>query len=412
MMRCVRNVVFCVLGVVFVSENLLAEPLIIDHNHRDVTELTEDEIHRAKDVLHIGYGHTSHGSQLTTGMNGLVGFANGGGQGMSYSNNIFAWNNGGTGGALDLHDEAMGGDCGYYPQWVNNTTSYLDDPANSNVNVIIWSWCGQMSDKWSGGSLSNEYLIPMSNLETSYPDVVFVYMTGHVDIWDDSDQKGGAQAIRDYCTANDKVLYDFSDIERYNPDGTYFEYVHDTCDYYATNGGSGYQGNWATEWQGAHTETVDWYDCGSLHSQPLNANQKAYAAWHLWTSIAYDLDRDGIGDEWEERYGSTDTFKSGTNDCDGDGVCDYHEFIADSNPTNESSFFQISDMNHTNSQTVSFACSSNRIYSLQCSTNLLDLQWDTVAGQTNVQGEGDGILSMTDTNEYPLNNYRVQVSLP
>jgi len=28
---------------------------------------------------------------------------------------------------------------------VNNTRAYLDAPANKDVNVIIWSWCGQVS---------------------------------------------------------------------------------------------------------------------------------------------------------------------------------------------------------------------------------------------------------------------------
>jgi len=31
---------------------------------------------------------------------------------------------------------------------------------------------------------------------------------------------------------------------------------------------------------------VDWYRCGSAHSQPLNANRKAYAAWWLWARLA------------------------------------------------------------------------------------------------------------------------------
>ncbi|TET83275.1 MAG: PKD domain-containing protein, partial [Desulfobacteraceae bacterium] len=45
-------------------------------------------------------------------------------------------------------------------------------------------------------------------------------------------------------------------------------------------------GNWAIEWQNSHTEDVDWYDCTSAHSQPLNANRKAYAAWWLWARLA------------------------------------------------------------------------------------------------------------------------------
>jgi hypothetical protein len=261
-----------------------ADPVIIDHNHTDITQISQYDIEQAKSMLHIAYGHTSHGSQLTDGMTGLVGFANGGGLGLSLPLNIFAWNNGGTGGALDLHDYAMGGDVGYYPDWVNNTRAYLDNPANADVNVIIWSWCGQVDDKYSAGTLDSEYLTPMAQLEVEYPDVMFVYMTGHVDIYDDADNKAANQVIRDFCNANDKILYDFADIERYDPDETYFEYVHDSCNYYDGPGGS-LLGNWATEWQASHTLGADWYNCGSAHSQPLNANRKAYAAWWLWAVL-------------------------------------------------------------------------------------------------------------------------------
>ena len=74
------------------------------------------------------------------------------------------------------------------------------------------------------------------------------------------------QQIRQYCEDNNKVLFDFADIESYDPDGTYFldQGANDNCDY------SG--GNWATEWQNSHVEGVDWYGCSSAHSQALNAN--------------------------------------------------------------------------------------------------------------------------------------------
>ena len=38
--------------------------------------------------------------------------------------------------------------------------------------------------------------------------------------------------------------------------------------------------------QNSHTEDIDWYTCSSAHSQPLNANRKAYAAWYLWACLA------------------------------------------------------------------------------------------------------------------------------
>jgi hypothetical protein len=270
----------------FAGPGLQADPLIIDHNHTDITLIPQSAIESAKNNLHIAYGHTSHGSQLTTGMNGLVAFANGGGLGLSLPEDIFAWNNGGNGGALDLHDYAMGGgDVEDYPQWVDNTRAYLDNPDNADVNVIVWSWCSDVDNKYSNGTLESEYLTPMAQLEAEYPDVKFVYMTGRVDIGDDANNKAANRMIRDFCAANDKILYDFADIEHYDPDGTYFEFVHDTCDYFDGPGGSRL-GNWATEWQDSHTEGVDWYTCSSAHSQPLNANRKAYAAWWLWAALA------------------------------------------------------------------------------------------------------------------------------
>lgn len=398
------------------NQGVAGQPLIIDHEDTDITQLTEAEINRAKQVLRIGYGHTSHGSQLTDGMDGLVNFANNGGLGMSYSNNIFEWNNGGTGGALDLEEGDGYGtgwldhDCGYWPNWYDETIEFLDDPSHSDVNVIIWSWCGQMDDKYSAGTLTNEYLAPMSMLETSYPDVVFVYMTGHTEIGDDADNKAACQAIRNYCIENNKVLYDFNHIEHYDPDGTYFEYVDDDCDYYA-GPGTGYQGNWATEWQNSHTQGVDWYNCGAAHSEPLNANQKAYAAWHLWCALAEDLDRDGLSDPWEEQYGTPETFGDGTNDCDGDGVTDYEEYVADTNPTNPASWFCITNLALSGSCSIAFHSSADRAYSLECADNLVTGRWMAVSGQTNQAGPG-GRMTLTDPSDPESRFYRVKVALP
>jgi hypothetical protein len=38
--------------------------------------------------------------------------------------------------------------------------------------------------------------------------------------------------------------------------------------------------------QASHTEGVNWYDCSSPHSEAVNTNMKAYAAWWLWARLA------------------------------------------------------------------------------------------------------------------------------
>jgi hypothetical protein len=272
--------------LVFCSSHLLLSQIIIDHTCTDIRQIPQTAIENAKNTLHIGYGHTSHGSQITDGMSGLIQFANNSGKGLNLPDDIFAFNNGGTNGALDLEEgDGYGNgwldhDCGYYPDWVNETREYLDAPSHSDVNVIMWSWCGQASHR-SEQEMIDTYLAPMTQLEAEYPEVTFVYMTGHAD---GSGLQGNLhqrnQQIRTYCRQNGKVLYDFYNIECYDPDGTYYgdQNVNDQCNY---NGG-----NWAIEWQNSHTQGVDWYQCGSAHSQPLNANQKAYAAWWLWARLA------------------------------------------------------------------------------------------------------------------------------
>ncbi|MBI9099915.1 MAG: hypothetical protein JEY91_15650, partial [Spirochaetaceae bacterium] len=44
---------------------------LIDHTSTDLTKIPDAAIRAAKANLHIAYNHTSHGSQLITGMNCL-----------------------------------------------------------------------------------------------------------------------------------------------------------------------------------------------------------------------------------------------------------------------------------------------------------------------------------------------------
>ena len=252
---------------------------VMDHSDATLEKLSTSEIENAKQKLHIAYGHTSHGSQLVSGMSGLVDF-----KGVLYT-----FNNGGTNGALDLRDTPFSGasDLGNPNRtaWADATRNYLNN--NGDINVIIWSWCGQVSSATEEDI--NTYLNLMTELEEDFPDVIFVYMTGHLD---GSGEEGNLnqrnEQIRNYCSANNKYLYDFADIESYDPDGeTNYMLLNanDACEY-DSDGNDSRDANWAVEWRDAHTQDVDWYQCGSAHSDALNANQKAYAAWALWVAIA------------------------------------------------------------------------------------------------------------------------------
>jgi hypothetical protein len=208
---------------------------------------------------------------------------------VTFKGDLYSFNNGGSGGALDFRDRPFSGanDLGNPDRtaWAAATRNYLDD--NPEINVIIWSWCGQVSSASEADIIT--YLSLMSELETDYPGVKFVYMTGHLDgSGEDGNLNLRNEQIRTYCREHNKLLYDFADIESYDPDGAanYMLLNGDDGCYYDSDDNGSPDANWAIEWQNSHTQGVDWYDCGSAHSQPLNANQKAYAAWNLWALIA------------------------------------------------------------------------------------------------------------------------------
>jgi len=116
-----------------------------------------------------------------------------------------------------------------------------------DYDFSMWSWCGEVSGV--SESYIQNYLDTLNQLEAEYPGMKYIYMTGHLD---GSGSSGNLhirnEQIRDYCRTHNKVLFDFADIERYDPDGTdYLDLgANDNCDY------SG--GNWAQQWCAAHPE--------------------------------------------------------------------------------------------------------------------------------------------------------------
>ncbi|HPV15811.1 MAG: hypothetical protein GT597_03975 [Bacteroidales bacterium] len=264
----------------FQAALLLRGQIIIDHNCTNLATIPASYITQAKSTLHIAYEHTSHGSQIIDGMTGLY----------NWKGSTYAWNNGGLNGALDIHDNGITGgtDLGSpdFTSWASSTRDYLRNSANSDVNVVMWSWCGQLSTATE--SQVNTYLSLMSSLESEFTRVKFVYMTGHLDgTGVNGNLHRRNEQIRSYCRNNRKILYDFADIESYDPDNRYYldKAANDNCDYDSNNDGI-LDRNWAISWQQSHTLNVDWYNCPSAHSQPLNANRKAYAAWWLWARLA------------------------------------------------------------------------------------------------------------------------------
>jgi len=285
-------------GKFTVEAAALSQPIIANNATTDLSKVPLSAINTAKSNLHIAYGHTSHGSQIYDGMTGLMDF-----DGAPNGKENYVFSNGGGTSVLDFRDDMGNYDMPYgaadlgnpdYSAWATATRNYLT--AHPDVNVIMWSWCGQADTDEEN---IDTYLSLMNDLEEDYPTVQFVYMTGHlVGSGEEGNLHQRNEQIRNYVRMNNKILFDFADIESYDPDGVYYgdQYANDACNYDANDNSETEQdgdglpingdANWAIDWQNSHTEGTEWYSCGAAHSQSLNANRKAYAAWWLWARLA------------------------------------------------------------------------------------------------------------------------------
>lgn len=251
--RIIRSVTVCIgcAGLALSVSGAIGAAIIADHSAVSEFELVpETAIEDVKAEYRLFYGHTSHGSQIVTGMemlrseNILFDFGNGPGQ---------------------LYLEEIGGDLGHRgdTQWAETTRQRLNQP-QSDINVVIWSWCGGCADNTEEGI--DIYLQTMTQLEVDYPDVIFVYMTGHLNgTGPDGNLYQRNNQIREYCAQNGKVLYDFADIESYDPDGNWYPNDSDDC-------------YWCADWCASH----DCPSCGSCsHSHCFNCYLKGKALWWM-----------------------------------------------------------------------------------------------------------------------------------
>jgi hypothetical protein len=97
---------------------------------------------------------------------------------------------------------------------------------------------------------------------------------------------------------------------------------------------------------------------------------------------------------------------------DGDPQSTLEEWMADTNPTNALSYFQLTGISKSPSTTVHFLSSTNRLYTLMASTNLAGTNtFVAIPGQTSLPGTG-GPQTLTDTNADSARFYRVGVATP
>ena len=232
-----------------------------------------------EEKLTLHYGHTSHGSQIISGITRL------GEVDPKYNVAIQDWDPAGLpdeAGALRIYDgNNWDGDSYIMPEMYwgdeegkNRTRSVA---STGLFNLSMWSWCGQQSE--NDPATVNQYLETLNQFEAEFPRMRFIYMTGHTDGTTGATLARNDQMVRDYVNAHGKVLFDFEDIDSHDPAGNYYPNNEEgVC-------------IWCDAWCASHPEdcTNLPYDCAHsdyTEAQKFNCKLKGNAFWWMMARLA------------------------------------------------------------------------------------------------------------------------------
>lgn len=289
---------------------------VVGHTNTDLAQIPEEWLALAKSDLHIAYNHTSHGSQLITGLDALKNFPD---FGVKYAwvddsvgdSHSLSLDDQGIRGINDLSNGDRDDNANGIADWADVTYEFLNNPDNNHINVVMWSWCNIAGHDIERYLNSMEWLIAQFGEGGTHPraaehPVKFVFMTAHANGQGEGDSSDVPnEQIRAHVAAHDRILFDFSDIENYSPDGNYYldKRLGDALDYDSDGDGSR-DANWASEYLARHDDSeldrlttgnnVAGYDgagsCahsdGPNNEARLNCVLKGRAAWYLFARLA------------------------------------------------------------------------------------------------------------------------------
>lgn len=284
-------------GNIFIANDSIAKESVL----RSIPDRYLDSV---RNNLHVAYQHTSHGTHVSYGVFGLPNFKVGDELKFGVANSASSVAN-----KLQFQDNALASYgtnasdlSANETAFIEATRKFLDDAANAEINVVMWSWCSI-----SGHSVQANYLTGMQTLINEYGKggskigtggnqrknaVTFIFMTGHAEKDNNlgtGKPKNQADLILNFCKENKYYCLDYYNIDTHDMDGNYWDDAGD-------DGNSADGGNFYTTWQNSHTKGVHWYEnkeqpngtvtFGQHNTQHITANRKAYAMWWILARIA------------------------------------------------------------------------------------------------------------------------------
>ena len=194
--------------LLFIPSGAFSAAIVIDHTCTDLSQIPDTWIDQVK-TMNVHYAHTSHGEQITVGLERV--------ETSKYSVAIGYSTLPTEAGALCIFDGQTG-------ETYIEPEDYWDDASgraetnsvlsgNPGITVSMWMWCCQQD--WNSSDDTQRYLDSMAMLESANPGVTFIYATGNAQAkWGEGyNRYQRNNQIREYCNTNGKVLFDFADID-------------------------------------------------------------------------------------------------------------------------------------------------------------------------------------------------------
>ncbi len=273
----IKRFIFIKVALLYFISNSFGQGFIIDHNAvQKFDEIPEAWLDSAK-ALTMHYAHRSHGMQIISGLKYLYENVDSQKYNVSYRN----WQN-------DPNLPPDNGQhricsCDWQPDdyWAteggqSNTRRFAD---SGLFDFSMFAWCGELSTSQDKTEYIDEYLNTMDMFEKEYPNMRFIYQTGNTDgdpSW--SRLKQHNNQIREYCKENNKILFDFADIESWDPEGNFYP--------------DNYGCSWCEDWCNEHPLEYLPEECNSglptccPHTHGYNCYIKGKAYWYMLAVLA------------------------------------------------------------------------------------------------------------------------------
>jgi hypothetical protein len=270
----------------FIAPSARAQALKIDHTAvTRFTDIPEKWLNAAKQMT-VHYAHTSHGMQIISGLRYIEENLNAEKYKVAYVTYYAEYPDPLSALPAKENPPALRiADTGRKPEGYWDSEAGFQETrsfaATGLYNYSMFGWCGELSGSLDLKQYIEKYLTALDSLEREFPSMRFIYFTAPTDGFPAySKLRQNNEQIRQYCMAHNKILFDFADIESWDPEGNYYP------DNYACS--------WCEDWCKNHPEECINLpeDCNSgvptccPHTHGYNCLIKGKAFWYMMARLA------------------------------------------------------------------------------------------------------------------------------